>query len=68
MEFQTRRDNGELRFFNTLADAMQDAKDENVWKVSFHIDETNEQVRLVLNSSIGAFCYAPIILEGESNG
>jgi hypothetical protein len=44
LEVQTRRENGELRFFLTLKEALEDAKDEQVWKISFNLS-TRERVR-----------------------
>lgn len=67
MEFQTRRHNGELRFFDTLAAALRDADDSpygegdarEVWKISFSLPN-GERVRLVRQSSMvgGGFILA----------
>lgn len=47
MEFQTRDNDGGLRFFATLAEAMEYAnKTPDVWKVSFSLPN-GERVRLV---------------------
>ena len=41
----TRRESGELQFFNTLEEALSDAKDKSVWKISFSFGES--RVRLI---------------------
>lgn len=64
MEFQTRRLNGEIRHFPTLAEALKDATDRDVWKVSFSI-QTGERVRLVRDGSV--FVYSPL-LPGDIDG
>ena len=46
VEVQTRRNDGELRYFESLDDAMEDAKNEEVWKISFDL-HNGERVRLV---------------------
>jgi hypothetical protein len=46
MLVQTRRQGGEIRRFATLAEALADAEDPLVWKISFWL-ETRERVRLV---------------------
>lgn len=46
MEIQTRRNSGEIRFFLTLKESLADAKDRNVWKISFGLPN-GERVRLV---------------------
>lgn len=45
IEFQTRRHSGELRYFDSLAKAFDDADDPEVWKISFSVGK--ERVRLV---------------------
>lgn len=55
--FQTRRDSGELRYFATLREAMADAADESVWKVSFDA-VSGERVRLVRHDQ--GWVYEPL--------
>lgn len=58
MEFQTRNVDGELRFFETLKDAMNyHLEDNTVWKISFTLP-TGERVRLVY--IYGTWQYEPI--------
>lgn len=58
--FQTRRQGGELRFFDTLSKALADAEDPEVWKVSFTVKE--ERVRLVRDDR-GLLVYQSIMDE-----
>lgn len=61
-EVQTRSDEGELRYFDTIAEAMAYAESEPlVWKVSFAVGD--ERVRLVRNGH-GQFVYEPLLAEG----
>lgn len=46
LDVQTRRSDGELRYFESLDDAIEDAKDGEVWKISFDL-QNGERVRLV---------------------
>ena len=47
MEIQSRTNDGELRYFQTLKEAMRDALvDSTVWKISFSLPN-GERVRLV---------------------
>lgn len=56
-EFQTRRDSGELRYFNTFEEALKDADvDREVWKISFGLP-TGERVRLVKRDIYGTWAY-----------
>lgn len=51
MQIQTRSDNGELLYFDTLRDALLAAqKDSEIWKISFALP-TGERVRLVYSPS-----------------
>lgn len=61
-EVQTRRWNGALRTFDTMKEAMEDAKDPEVCKVSFPL-ETGERVRLVREEDETDFYYQPILPE-----
>jgi hypothetical protein len=64
-EVQTRNEEGSLRTFPTLADAMEyAAKDKSVWKISFTI-HTGERIRLVAfevnNVGSISWVYEPIL-------
>ena len=66
MEFQTRA-NGELRFFNTMNEAMEYAKSNpEVWKISFGLP-TGERIRLVHTVIEGQvnWIYEPILFNVE---
>lgn len=57
MEFQTRTQDGELKQFNTLKEAMTYAREnKEVWKVSFNLP-TGDNVRLVKVNEYGEFMY-----------
>lgn len=53
---QTRSDEGALRYFKTIQDAINYAnKPRNkVWKISWHNAKTNERVRLIKVATIGS--------------
>jgi len=54
MNFQTRSENTGLNYFNSLNLALDHAdKDKSVWKISFLIKETQENVRLVKTENVG---------------
>ena len=60
IEIQTRNEAGELKFFQTLREARDEAmRDKTVWKISFSLGE--ERVRLVRYGE--AWMYEPIEFE-----
>lgn len=61
-EFQTRRESGEIRHFPTLKQAVEDADDRNVWKLSFSLS-TGERVRLIKRSQWGSWGKPSFVLE-----
>jgi len=65
MEFQTRNDAGELKFFETFDAALgESAADNTVWKISFSLP-TKERIRLVKIRRGGQpiWVYDPILSE-----
>lgn len=59
MEFQTRNEESEIKFFGSFKEAFEESiRDTTVWKISFTIP-TNERIRLVRNQE-GIFEYESI--------
>lgn len=65
MHVQTRRNDGEIKTFDTLKEAMEDAKDLEVWKVSFALP-TGERVRLIrdIHGLSHRFVFDPLLPDG----
>jgi hypothetical protein len=63
IEFQTRNEIGELKFFTSFKEALNETKrDETVWKISFIVN--GENIRLV--RAMSSWVYEPIF-EGDLN-
>lgn len=46
MEYQTRNNRGELKYFGTFAEALEETKrDKSVWKLSFNLDDEHYRWR-----------------------
>lgn len=58
--FQTRRHNGEIREFKSLKEAMKDAEDLQVWKISFNIPFSDQRIRLVREGD-SDFIFQPVL-------
>jgi len=73
-EFQTRNQEGELRFFDTFAEALRYANDTDrtVWKISFRFnDEAFRLVRMydqVVGRHTDTFAYESIDLQNIEGG
>ncbi len=68
--YQTRRHSGLINQFNSFHDALNDAKDLTVWKISFTLP-TGERIRLIREGDFeefpGHWIYSPIINEDEND-